>query len=301
MISYIKDPSIILKALGARGFLNWVPDEIYIKILYFLHEKRILNLDNPILLNEKLQWLKLYDRNVLYTDLVDKIKVKDVVSRLIGEEYIIPTLDVYDSPEKINFEKLPSSFILKTNHNSHCLVICKNKASLDKNQTFKILGRGLKSNGFLYAREWPYKNVKPKILAEKLISNQDNSPLVDYKFYCYGGKPIYFMYSIGEAENNVRNHKFNMNMESIDYLFKKTPTLNINDIILPSNFSEMKEIVEILCRDMQHVRIDLYNVDGHVYFGEITFYSSGGFLKIDSDEYSRYLSSLIDLKKVERR
>lgn len=300
MNEYLKDPSIVLKALGSRQLLNWMPDEMFIKLLYRFHEGKKINLDNPTLLNEKLQWLKLYDHNPKYTMMVDKYKVKEYVRELIGEEYIIPTLGVWDNAKKIEFGKLPNQFVLKTNHDSHSLVICKNKEDFDYKSAIKKLNKSLKRNGFWYGREWPYKNVEPLVLAEQFIQNRDGSSLVDYKFYCYGGKPIYFMCSYGEAEHNAKNHKFDMNLKSIDHLFKKKPAIDEKDVTIPDNIDQMISIVEKLCKGYQHIRIDLYNVDGHIYFGEMTFYSSAGLINIYSQDYSNYLASLIDIHAVEK-
>lgn len=301
MNEYLKDFSIVLKALGRRNLLNWMSDKLYVKLLYRFHEGRSLNLENPKLLNEKLQWLKLYDHNPLYTELVDKYKVKKVISKIIGEEYIIPTLGVWDKAEDIDFHKLPNSFVLKTNHDSHSLFLCKDKSLCDIDRVIKKLNKALKRNGFWYGREWPYKNVNPKIIAEPYIENDDGTSLIDYKFYCYGGKPIYFMCSYGEAEHNVINHKFDMSLKSIDHLFKEKPAIEASDIHIPENIGQMIEIVKKLCKDFQHIRVDLYNVDGKIYFGEMTFYSSAGFMNIYSKQFSDYLASLIDIKRIQVR
>lgn len=300
MNEYFKDPSIILKALGRRQLLNWVPEKKYDELLYKLHEGKKLDLDNPKLLNEKLQWLKIYDHNPLYTELVDKYRVKDYISKKIGEEFIIPTLGIWNNARDIDFNQLPDSFVLKTNHDSHSLVICKDKKNINFNKVISALNKSLKRNGYWYGREWPYKNVQPLIMAERFIQNKDGSPLVDYKFYCYGGKPIYFMVSYGEAEHHVRNHKFDLELNSIDYLFKKEPTVRQEEIILPDNIDQMIYIARQLCEGFQHIRVDLYNVDGKIYFGELTFYSSAGFINIYSKEYSNYLSSLIDIDAIKK-
>lgn len=295
----INNPKKILMFFLEKGILNWMPDYQYLKVLYWVHEGKKLNLDKPTTLKEKLQWLKLYNRKPEYTIMVDKYEVKKYVASLFGDKYVIPTIGVWDAPEEINFEKLPKKFVLKCNHNSGLgMCICKDKENLDLNKVRKNLKRGLRQNYYKLGREWPYKNVKRKIICEQYLENEDGSPLVDYKFYCYGGEPRYFMYSLGEADHNVRNHKFDMELHSIDYLFKKIPAIKIEEIDLPSNIGEMIEIVKVLCKGFPHIRIDLYNINGKIYFGEMTFYTSSGFINIDSMEFSQKMADLIDLSLI---
>ena len=277
--------------------LRFIPDKVYLSLIYFLKTKKVMHWKNPVTLNEKLQWLKVYYRNPMDTMLVDKYEVKKYVSNLIGKEYIIPTLGVWSKAEDIEWESLPEKFVLKCTHDSHSVVICKNKEQLDKANVSKFLNSCLNRNLYWLAREWPYKNVKPQIIAEQFISSKDNSELVDYKFYCFDGKPRYFMYSLGEASHNPKNHKFDMKMKSIDYLFKKDSTIKESEVQLPVNIDEMISIVNRLAIDRAHVRIDLFNVDGDIYFGEYTFYSGAGFINILSNKYSKYLASLMKLEK----
>lgn len=154
----------------------------------------------------------------------------------------------------------------------------------------------LKSNFYEVAREWPYKNIIPKIICEEALETKDKKPLIDYKFYCFSGEPKYFMVSIGEYEHKVRNHKFDMNLQSIDHHFKKNASLKKEEIIFPENIQEMIEIVKKLCKPFPHVRVDLYNIDGRIVFGELTFYSNAGFVKIDSENYSKKIGNWIKLE-----
>lgn len=276
---------------------KFIPDKVYISLVYWIKEKKMMHWRNPRLLNEKLQALKICDRNPLYTKLVDKLEVKDIIQEKLGSSYIIPTLGEWNRAEDIPWETLPDRFVLKCTHDSHSVVIVNNKNQINKKEVTEFLNGCLKKNLYWLMREWPYKNVKPRIIAEKYISNSDGTPMADYKFYCYGGKPQYFMYSVGEADHNVKNHKFNMKLESIDYLFKEKPAIEFKDICLPDNINQMINIVTALCKNMPHVRIDLFNVNGHIYFGEFTFFSGGGFIHMKSDEYSAQLANLIDLKQ----
>lgn len=284
--------------INNKGLLKKIPDELYIQMFYRAKTGKKIDLKHPTLLNEKIQYLKLNDHNPLYTNMADKYKVKEYIKKNIGNEYVIPTLGVWDKPEEINFELLPEQFILKCNHDSGSLIVCKDKSKIDMCDVKKKLRMCLQENYYLKGREWPYKNIERKIIAEPYLSNQDGSAIVDYKFYCYGGKPRYFMYSIGEAEHNVKNHKFDMELNSIDYLFKKTIDIEIDEIQLPNNIGIMIDIVNKLCVDYQHVRIDLYNVDGKIYFGEFTFYTNGGVINIENEEYAKKMADYIDIGKV---
>lgn len=293
----MKNKNIITYFAMNSHIFDWVPDKIYLQTIYYLLEGEKLDLNNPCKLNEKLQWLKLYNRNPLYTTLVDKYLVKQYVAKRIGEDYIIPTLGVWEHFDDIDFDLLPNQFVLKCTHDSGSLIICKDKNNFDKKSAKAKIERCLKRNYYWTAREWPYKNVHPRVIAEPYLKDSNSTELTDYKFYCYGEKPRYFMVSFGEAEHNVRNHKFDMTLHSIDYLFKKKKSVDENDITLPTNIDKMISIVEALSVGFQHIRIDLYNIQGKIYFGEMTFSSGGGFINIDSDKLSSELAGYIDLSK----
>ncbi len=295
-IGRLKNKLARFELLDSYGFYRYLSDEKYLKKYYKLREGKELNLDTPLALNEKLQWLKLYDRKPVYKEMADKYTAKKYVANIIGEEHIIPTLGIWENFDLIDFSALPDSFILKCTHDSGDVFICRDKEEINKKVLKRKLNRRLGRNYYeRYGREWVYKDIPPRIIAEKLLVNKDGSPVADYKFYCYGGKPVYFMYSLGEAEHNVRNHKFDMEQNSIDYLFKRKAAIEEDKIHLPSNIQDMIIIVEKLCRGFPHIRVDLYNVDGKIYFGELTFYTSSGFIHMDSKEYSDYLAGLIDI------
>lgn len=276
---------------------HFIPDEPYLKLKYRIRAGYWMDFQNPQTLNEKLQWLKLHNRQEKYTLYSDKYEVKKYIRKILGEQYVIPTIGIWDSPNDIDFTLLPEQFVLKATHNSSVgRCICTDRSKLDVKKTKLILNKALKQNYYYLWREWPYKNIKPRIIGEKYISNSDGTPIVDYKFYCFGGEPRYFMYSVGEANHHVRNCKFDMNGHNIDNLFKKKRTLTDDEIKLPANLDEMVAIVKKLCIGYPHIRIDLYNVDGHIYFGEMTFYTGDGFINIDSKEFSQQLADLIDIE-----
>lgn len=294
---FAADKNYRIRLLAFLGFYNSMPDEKYLKMLYKANTGEELNLENPVKLNEKLQWLKLHDRKPVYTQMADKYRAREYIASKVGREYLIPLLGVWERAEDIDFDSLPDSFVLKCNHTSSTgLCVCRDKSRLDRETVRKKLTKAMAQNYYLVWREWPYKDIPRRIIAEQFLSEPDGSPLVDYKFYCYGGEPRYFMVSYGEAEHNVKNHKFDMQLNSIDYLFKKQPAVPAEEIKLPENIDKMIELAGILCRGHQHLRVDMYSVGGRIYCGELTFFSGGGFIKMVSQEYSDYLAGLIDLK-----
>ena len=276
---------------------HFIPDEPYLKLKYRLREGYWMDFNNPHTLNGKFQWLKLHNRQDKYTQYSDKYEVKKYIKEVLGDDFVIPTIGIWDHPDEIDFSTLPDKFVLKPTHNSSVgRCICTDRNQLDINRAKALLKKALTQNYYYLWREWPYKNINPRIIGEKFIQNADGTPIVDYKFYCFGGEPRYFMYSVGEANHHVRNCKFDMTGKNIDYLFKRKPALSDEEIKLPDNLDEMIKVVRILCKGYPHIRIDLYNVDGHIYFGEMTFYTGDGFINIDNKEYSQQLADLIDIE-----
>ena len=197
IIKLLRKPSIVLLKLDHINLIK-LSDKKYIELRYFSLFLKELNLDNPKSFNEKLQWLKLYDRNSEYTKMVDKYEVKKYVSNIIGEEYIIPTIGIYNSFDEIDFKKLPNKFVIKCTHDSGGLVVCKDKNKLDKNNAKKKIEKSLKTNYYYCGREWPYKNVKPRIIIEKYMCTKEQKELIDYKFFCFNGNPKIIL-EIGRA------------------------------------------------------------------------------------------------------
>lgn len=273
-------------------------DEKYIKEFYKYKLDKKLNLDNPKDFNEKLQWLKINDRNPEYTKLVDKYEVKQIVSKKIGEEYIIPTIGIYNSFEEINFDKLPEKFVIKCTHDSGGLAICKDKRTFDIKSVRKKINYFLKKNHYYYAREWPYKDVHPRIIIEDYMQNGNDEDLRDYKFYCFNGIPQYLYVSEGLSNHETAKIDFyDMNYEKApfgreDYLhFDKKPSK-------PINFEKMKDLSRKLSKDIPFVRVDFYEINGKIYFGELTFTPCGGFMKFYPEEWDRKLGDLIKIDEV---
>ena len=278
-------------------FLNhtykWWPDAIWLKVQYRIKMKQRLNLKTPKLYTEKLQWLKLHDRNPLYSILVDKYEVKQYVKEHIGAEYVIPTLGVWDHFDDIDFDLLPDQFVLKCTHDSGNVWICKDKLSFDKAAARKMLEESLKHNFYWWTREWPYKNIKPRIIAEKYMVDESGTELKDYKFFCFNGNPLYVQVDYNRFINHKRNiYDVNWNLQNFEIQFLS----DRNHIIeCPQNYSTMLQIVRKMAVGIPHVRIDLYNVRGHIYFGEYTFYHGSGFEEFRPSEWNKKFGDLIVL------
>lgn len=281
---------------------KYIPDKIFLKYLYYKRTNNKINLANPQTFNEKLQWLKLYDRNPEYTKMVDKYEAKKYVADIIGEEYIIPTLGVWKKFEDIDFNKLPNQFVLKCTHDSGGLVICKDKTKLNIEEAKKKINKSLKRNYYYSGREWPYKNVKPRIIAERYMLTNEQKELIDYKFFCFNGK----VQTILVCSNRKGNFK-NTNFYDINWslqAFTREKHENSKEIIeKPENLDKMIKIAEKLSKDIPFVRVDLYEIGGKVYFGELTFYPSSGFEGFEPEEWDRKLGEMIELpkeKKIEK-
>jgi glycosyltransferase len=253
------------------------------------------NFDNPQTYSEKLQWLKIYDRNPLYTQLVDKYEVRKFIEERIGSEHLIPCLGVWDHFDEIDFNKLPNQFVLKCTHDSGGLIICKDKSTLDLKQARKKIEHCLKRNYFLNHREWPYKDVKPRIIAEEYTVDESGYELKDYKIFCFNGEPK----AMFIATDRGTDTKFDF----FDTEFHHLPFTNGHpnadkEIKKPENFDEMLRIAGILSKGMPEVRVDLYNVNGKILFGEMTFFHWSGLMPFEPEEWDYKFGSWIELPEV---
>lgn len=276
---------------------NLFPDKLYLQIMYFLACGKKLDLKHPKTFNEKLQWLKLYNHNPLYTTMVDKVEAKKYVAKKIGEEYIIPTLGVWDEPEDIDFEKLPNQFVLKCNHNSGLgMCICKDKNQLNIEKAKSELKKGLCQNYYKYWREWPYKNIKRKILAEKFMVDESGTELKDYKIFCFDGNPQIIEVDYGRFINHMRNvYDTDWNFIAMQIEFPNDP----NHIIArPEKLNEMLALARKLSEGIPHVRVDFYSINDRIYFGELTFFHGSGMEKFNPNEWDERLGRLIPFRGV---
>lgn len=279
----------------ALGLLKWVPDKLYLQMYFFAKFKRFIDWENPKTFNEKLQWLKIYNRDPAYINLVDKYEVKQYVAEKIGEEYLIPTLGIWDRFEDIDFDALPDRFVLKCTHDSGGLVICKDKSKLDKEAAKKKINKSLKSNYYYIGREWPYKGVKPRILAEAYMEDTQVSELRDYKFFCFNGeaKIMYLASERYKANDVVKFDFYDMDFNHLD--FRNGHPNNKVPAQKPETFEKMRELAEKLAQGFRHVRVDLYEVNGKNYFGEMTFYNQNGFVPFDPEEWDYKIGEWLDL------
>lgn len=297
LIKILSDKDYRILRLAKAGFYNYMDDEAYLRKLYRAHMKRDLNLENPQLYSEKLQWLKLYDRNPLYTQLVDKYRVREYIVEKLGEEYLVPLLGVWDDPDEIDFNALPDQFVLKCNHNSGTgMCICRDKSKLNYEEVRKNLRRGLRENFYKKNREWPYKEVRPCITAEAYLEDSSDETLTDYKFFCFDGVAK-IMYISKDGGKDPRTDFFDMEFNHLA-IRSKDPPADIQPE-KPALFEDMRKYAEILSAGIPHLRVDFYFVDGKVYFGELTFYHRGGFAQITPSDWDLCLGSWISLPQKE--
>ena len=274
---------------------RFVDPEKYIKALFYKRMGYPLNLEDPQTYSEKLQWLKLYWHLPLLTMLVDKYAVKDFVRERIGDEYIIPTIAVWDKVSEINWDDLPNQFVLKCTHDSGGLVICKNKSHLDRRHSIRLLKRSMSKNYYYYGFEWPYKNVKPRIIAEKYMEDTITKELRDYKFFCFDGNVKALFIATDRNKEGVEV-KFDFFDENFNHLPFKQGHENAATIPeKPICFEEMKILASRLSKGLPHVRVDLYEVDGRVFFGEMTFFHHGGWTKFDPEKWDNIFGSWLVL------
>lgn len=275
--------------------LRFIPDRAYIQIYYFLHFKRFANLRNPKTYNEKLNWLKLHDRNQLYSGMVDKYEVKEYVAEIIGNEYIIPTLGVWEHFDDIDFDTLPEKFVLKCTHDSEGLLIVKDKSKLVKAAAKEKIEAALKLNFYYIGREWPYKDVKPRIIAEEYMEDHVDGELRDYKFFCFDGEPKAMFIASDRGKDATKFDYYDLDFNHLDL---KQHYPNAGDVRKPETFDKMIELSKVLSKGMPHVRVDFYEVDGKLYFGELTFYHFSGFMPFQPAKWDDIFGEWLKLSKI---
>lgn len=289
---YAKDPYYAFGYDLIKTHPMWMSDKFYVKVQWWMIMGYELDLHNPRTFNEKLQWLKLYDRNPLYTELVDKYRVKDWVAAKIGSEYVIPTLKMYKTPEEIDLNELPEQFVLKCNHDSGSVIICKNKALFDLTAAKQKLSKCINHNFYKDAREWAYKNVKPVLFAEKFMYEEGGENLMDYKFFCFNGMPRVMYMSRDHAEHCTTDF-FDMEFNRLP-IRMQAPNSDVPPQ-KPKQFEELKRLASILSEGIPQVRVDFYVVDGKIYFGEMTFYHCAGLAEVKPSEWNSKLGDMICL------
>jgi hypothetical protein len=267
-------------------------DVLFIKVEYLLAMKKKLNLNPPVTFNEKLQWLKLHCKEESYTQLVDKFEVKKIIADIVGEEYIIPTLGVWEHFDDIDFDKLPNKFVLKCTHDSGGVVICKDKSKFNKKTAQKKINKSLKKNYFYEHREYPYKNVKPRIIAEQFMVDESGTELKDYKIFCFNGIPKMLFI----ATDRPYDTRFDFYDVKFNHLpFKQGHPLASKIINKPKGFDEMVELATKLSKNIPHVRVDVYDINGKIYFGELTFTHFSGNVPFEPEEWDYEVGAWLNL------
>lgn len=289
----------IFFAMDFEKYLSFLPDEKYLKLLYRMHMGKKLSLSNPQTFNEKLQWLKLYNRKAEYTMMVDKYLVREYIKETIGEKYLIPLIGVWDNPDEIDFDSLPNSFVLKCNHNSGTgMCICKEKSNLDYEKVKSELRKGLKEDYDKYNREWPYKNVTRKIICEKYMEDECGE-LKDYKFMVFNGEvKCSFVGSDRFSQEGLHVTFYDNNWNIMP--FERHYPRSKNPHSKPICFDEMKRLAAKLGKNIPFVRVDFYEIHGKIYFGELTFFPGSGFEEFTPEIWDYKFGRWIDLSKMER-
>lgn len=295
VLTLLKNPRKLIKPLGHNGFFNWLPDRPYLKLVYWGETGRRLNLNEPHTFTEKLQWLKLHNRKIEYSNYVDKYAVRAHIADTIGEEFLIPLIGVYKSVEEIDWKELPQKFIIKCNHGSGTNIICTDKSRFNIEEAKKKLNFWLKKSWYYFGREWPYKNVKKKIIIEKFLQDEKQDIPMDYKFWVFNGSVkfinVHFKKN-GETRINIYNR---------DWTLQNFGMVYENDLKCihqrPKNYKIMIDCAEKIAKSLPFLRVDFYEVNGKAYSGEITFYPTSGFIRFhpNHDELDKMYGDLLNL------
>lgn len=276
-----------------RYLAPFLGDETYVKLYYLFHMLKPLDLERPQTYNEKLQWLKLHDKRPEYTQMVDKIAVKEYVANIIGNEYIIPTIAIYNKPEDIDFDQLPNQFVLKVTHDSGGIFVCKNKQTINKKEVIKKMKWGIKRTFYKLNREYPYKDVPRRIIAEQYMEDESGYELKDYKIFCFDGKPKLLFVATDRQIHKTKFDFFDLDWNHLP--FTNGHPNNPKPILKPKNFEKMLEIAAKLSKGIPHVRVDLYNIDGKIYFGEMTFFHWSGIVPFVPEEWDYKIGDMLHL------
>lgn len=295
MISMLNTPGKMVFPLGSMGLLNWMRDSTYVKLLFRGEMGYSLDLNDPKTFNEKLQWLKIYDHRTEYIDYVDKIKAKETVGGIIGEEYIVPILGAWKSADEIPFNALPNQFVLKCNHDQGSVVIVSDKSSINIQQVVEELNKKIKSSIYPGTREYQYKGIPPMVFAEEYLGNS----IIDYKFYCFNGEPK-FLYC---GQGLTSNHTLRIDFYDLDWKrmpFYRADYHRLGNIDKPEHLDKMIEISRKLSKNIPFVRIDLFEVNGKVYFSEFTLCPASGLMPFVPNEYDKIVGDMLDISEMKR-
>ena len=290
----IKNPYCIIFALSSFRLLNWMPDKMFIRLRYRAHMRKRLNLKKPVLFSEKLQWLKLYNRNPEHSRIVDKYEARGYIGERVGEDLLIPLLGVWDRFDDIDFSKLPDQFVLKCTHDSGGLVFCRDKSTFDFSAAKKKLEKCLKQNYYWFDREYPYKYLKSRIICEQFMVDERGLELKDYKVYCLNGTPRFIQVSFNRSTEHTISF-FDMEWNLIPLKLMGYVSKHPMTISKPRQFDEMIELSKIFSKEHAFLRVDFYCIYDKLYIGELTFFPAAGFMNFDPPEYDSLLGNLLDL------
>lgn len=283
---------VLFKIINKKVVRKLLSSKSWLTIEYYININKSLNLSNPKTFNEKLQWLKIYDRKSEYTRMVDKYEVRKYIAETIGEDCLIPLLGVYNAFDEIDFNNLPNQFVLKPSHTSGNVYICKDKSKIDYVKLKKDINAWLKRNYYWVHREWPYKNVKSRIICEKYMVDESGVELKDYKFFCFDGEPK-ALFVATDRGIDTRFDFFDLDFNHLPLMQHYKNSIKI--IAKPTGFDEMVELSRKLSKGIPHVRVDFYDINGKVYFGELTFFHFSGMEKFEPSTYDEYFGEFIKL------
>ncbi|WMI67836.1 ATP-grasp fold amidoligase family protein [Mangrovimonas sp. YM274] len=280
--------------------MRYLPPKVYAHFLYEYYTGKKLNLDNPKEFNEKIQWLKVFYHPKILNQLVDKYAVREYVENKIGSEYLNELYAVYDSPDEVQFDKLPEQFVIKATHASSYNLIVDDKSKINIPKTKRLFKKWLSINQYYRTgQEWAYKDVQPRLIAEKFLKNEDENSLIDYKFYCFGGSAKFLEVHLDRAQNHKRGF-YDLDFNRLPYRYVSLDKSISTEVKKPANFEEMINLSEILSDKFPFVRVDFYSIEGKAIFGEMTFYPSDGRKDFIPDEYNTIIGEYIKLPQVEK-
>lgn len=292
---FLKDPYYVIGRFLMKNYPKLMSDKFFIKVLWRQSIGTKLNLDNPTTFNEKLQWLKLNNRDALLINLVDKKTAKEWVADRIGKEYVIRTLGVYDSVDEINLDALPGQFVLKCNHDCGSVVVCRNKSDFDIESAKKKLNDSLKKNYYWDSREWPYKRIRRCVIAEEFLTDGNASELCDYKVHCFNGVPkLVLVCKDRHSETGLTEDFFTEEWEHLE-LKRPAHPISKETIQKPEQLEEMLSLSRKLSKDFPFVRVDWYICNDKLYFGELTFFPASGMSPFVPDSYDNLFGSWLEL------
>lgn len=284
----------LILGINNHGLLKWMPDKANIQLVYHAQMNKKLNLNDPKTFNEKLQWLKLYDRKPEYGMLADKYAVRAYIEKTIGRDVLVPLYGVWENARDIDFDSLPDRFVLKCTHDSGSIRICRDKRAFNMDEARAFLNKRLKRNCFYFGREWPYKNLKPRIIAEQYLIDEKTEDLRDYKVHCFHGEPKVILVCSERHKEGLKEDWFTVGWKHLP-IHRPTHANNEKKILPPQNLEAMLRMARTLSAGIPFVRIDFYEVNGKVYFSEITMFPTSGYTAFVPEKYDSILGDWIEL------